>query len=66
MSENFVMNKEDMKKLGKGLLIALLGALLTFLEENIINIQFGSWTPVIVALNSVIVNLGRKWIFVQV
>ena len=65
MSEALEMNKEDMKKVGKGLMIALAGAALTYLEETIPSVTFGEWTIIVTALNSVIVNFGRKLLFQQ-
>ena len=57
------MNKELKEKLisiGKGALIAGTGAILTYLAENLSQVDFGDYTPVVVALLSVLVNTGRK------
>lgn len=59
-SERFTLNKQDGKQILKGLAIALGGALLTYLSEIIIKIDFGQWTPVAVALFSAGINAGRK------
>ena len=56
------INKEDLTKLGKGLLIAVLGAALTYGSEWMSGADFGSWTPVVVAGWSVAVNFLRKFI----
>ena len=56
------INKEDLTKLGKGLLIAVLGAALTYGGEWMAGADFGSWTPVVVAGWSVAVNFLRKFI----
>ena len=56
------INKEDLKKLGKGLLIAVLGAALTYGSEWMSGANFGSWTPMVVAGWSVAVNFLRKFI----
>lgn len=61
-SDRFELNKEDMWKVGKGLLVAAGGAALTYIAEVVTQVDFGSWTPVVVAGASVLVNLGRKWI----
>ncbi len=51
-----------LKKVGKGLLIAVGGAVLTYIVEIIPGISFGEWTPIVVAIASVIVNFGRKFL----
>ena len=56
------INKEDLTKLGKGLLIAVLGAALTYGSEWMAGADFGSWTPFVVAGWSVAVNFLRKFI----
>jgi len=61
-SKSYQLNKEDMKKLGNGLLIAVVGAVLTYLEGTVPFIDFGAMTPLAVAGNSVIVNLVRKYV----
>ena len=61
-SERFALNKTDYKKVLKGLAIAVSGAALTYLQELIINIDFAEWTPIVVAVNSVLVNLAKKWL----
>ena len=62
MSEPLKLNKQDGIKIVKGLGIAFAGTALTYLAEVIPGINFGKWTPVIVAVNSVIVNVVRKLI----
>ena len=59
-SKKFRLNLEDIKKLGKGLLIALGGCALTYLVEIVPSIEFGIYTPLAVATASVIVNTLRK------
>ena len=54
----------DWRKVGMGLLVAIIGAVLTVFEEQIPTIDFGdTWTPFIVAINSALVNLIRKFVF---
>lgn len=60
-SPKYQLTLDDLKRLGTGLGIALLGAALTYLTEQIPNIDFGQWTPLVVAFWSVIVNTARKW-----
>jgi len=59
-SERFDLNKRDGKKILKGFLIAIGGAALTFVAELIPGVNFGEWTPAVVALSACLVNLGRK------
>ena len=61
-SKRYTLNKEDLAKVGKGLLIALGGALATYLLEIVPSIELGMWTPIVVGLNSVLVNIIRKFL----
>lgn len=61
-SKKYEMNKEDMTKVAVGLGIALGGAALTFAADMIPNIDFGVYTPMVVALSSTLINLARKWL----
>lgn len=61
-SKQFNLNNVDYKKILTGAGIALLGALATYLQDTIPGVDFGLYTPVIVALNSIIVNAIRKFI----
>lgn len=59
-SKSFQLNKEDLKSAGRGLVIALAGALLTYLQS--LSIDFGEYTAFAVAVNSILVNLIRLWL----
>lgn len=61
-SKRFQFNGEDLRKVGKGALIAGAGALLTYAAEWASETDFGDMTPVIVALASFLVNAGWKWL----
>lgn len=61
-SEALSLNGEDLLKIGKGAVIAVGGALLTYLESAVPGIDFGVWTPIVVAANSALINIGRKLI----
>ena len=61
-SQRYSLNAEDGKRILIGAGVAIGGALLTYGSEVVTQIDFGSWTPVVVAIWSVIVNVGRKWI----
>ena len=58
----YQLNKQDSLKIGKGLLIAMAGAGLTYLAEVIPNIDFGEFTPLMVVAFSVLVNAIRKYL----
>lgn len=62
MSVRYTLNKEDGKKILIGAGIALGGTLLTYVSDLIPNIDFGEFTPVVVALFSVLINAGRKFL----
>jgi len=62
MSKQYSLGGADYQKLGLGLIIAMVGAGLTYLESTIPGVDFGpTWTPIVVAINSVLVNVIRKF-----
>jgi len=61
-SKLFRINAEDLKKIGVGALVAVAGALLTYLSEAIAQVDFGEMTPVIMTLWSVLANVARKYL----
>lgn len=61
-SKQWSLNNIDYKKLLIGAGVALLGALATYMADTIPGLDFGVWTPIVVAVNSVIVNAIRKFI----
>lgn len=61
-SPSFTLDKTDFKKLGKGAVIAALGALLTYAATFLPNADFGNMTPFITGALSIVVNLGWKYI----
>ena len=64
-STRYSLNREDGYKILVGLLIACVGAALTYMTEVIPNIDLGGYTPVVVAGWSVIVNTIRKFLSQQ-
>ena len=62
MSPKYTLNKEDGKKILKGTLIAGSGAILTYLLSTLPSIDFGQYTPAIVAILSILINAGLKFI----
>lgn len=61
VSPKFRLIKEDMLKVGKGALIATSGALLTYALQVIPTVDFGQYTPIVVALASILINAGLKY-----
>lgn len=61
-SPKYKLNKEDGKKIGKGALIALGGALLTYVSDIIPMIDWGEYKPVVVAISGIIINFGWKFL----
>ena len=54
--------KSNIKKITTGMLIAIGGAILTYLSETIPNVDFGQLTPVVVSIFSILINSGRKFL----
>jgi len=50
------------KKIGIGLGVAMVGAGLVYLAQVLVGLNAGAWTPVLVAVASVLANIGRKWL----
>lgn len=61
-SKRFTLNRVDMNKLLIGACVAMAGALLTYVAENVGHVDFGEYTPIVVAVISILVNAGRKFI----
>ena len=57
---SFLLNKEKWISVGKGLLIAVGGAAATYLATITTQLDFGPFTPMIVAGFSVAINYIRK------
>lgn len=62
LSERFSLISQDLKKIGIGALVALGGALATYLEATIPGINFGQYTFLVVSINSIIVNAIRLFV----
>lgn len=62
MSKPFSLNKEDLKKIGKGTVIAGSGAVLTYLLSQLPKVDFGQYTPLITATLSILINSALKFI----
>lgn len=62
MSKKYTFNQEDLIKIGVGAIVALLGALLTYAAQVVGQVDFGSYTPVVVALSAILINAARKFV----
>ena len=62
MSKAYSLNKTDLLKIAKGANIALGGAILTYLASILGEIDFGSYTALVVAVGSILINAGLKFI----
>ncbi len=51
---------EDVRRILIGASVAMVGALLTYIADLIPSVNFGDMTPIVVAILSVLVNVGRK------
>jgi hypothetical protein len=56
------MNSAEYNKIAKGAVIAMGGALLTYLSSAITTMDFGQYTGVVVATFSILINAGLKYI----
>jgi hypothetical protein len=54
--------KAQLVKLAKGAAIAALAAVLTYAETHAGDVDFGQWTPIVVSVNAVVINLARKFL----
>jgi hypothetical protein len=54
------LNSDDIKALLRGLAITMVAAGLTYLSENLGKIDFGQYTPLVVAILAFAVNIVRK------
>jgi hypothetical protein len=61
-SKKYKLNNEDGKKILKGACIAVGGALLTYITQIVGDTDFGSYTGLVVAIASILVNSAHKWL----
>lgn len=57
----YTLSKTDLVKIGKGFLVAVSGATVVWLGDVSNQVDFGIWTPFVVAGTSVAVNMLRKF-----
>lgn len=62
-SKRFTLSKQDLSAIGRGALVAIGGALITYLIDILPQVNFGEmWTPIIVAVASILLNAARKYL----
>jgi hypothetical protein len=61
-SPKYSLNKEDGKRILLGAGIAVAGALLTYLTSVVTGMDFGQYTPMVVAIWAVLANTARKFL----
>ena len=49
-------------KVGVGALVAVVGALLTYVSQWVSGLDFGASTPIVMAVLTIATNVVRKWV----
>lgn len=62
MQIKYKFDSVTLKKIGKSAGLLLLGAVATVLQEQVPNIDFGSWSPVALAVNTWVINTIGEFI----
>jgi hypothetical protein len=62
MQTAFSFDKDTLTKIGKGFLIGLGGAFLTYATEFVASVDFGGWTPLVVMFAAGLINAGREYV----
>ena len=62
MQTAFSFDKATMVKIGKGILIAVGGAAVTYFAQYVSNTNFGVYTPLVVAGSAIIINAIKEYI----
>lgn len=62
LSTRFNLITPDVQKILIGALMAGIGAIVTFIVENINGVDLGQFTPFVVMIVSILANVIRKWI----
>lgn len=61
-SKRWKLNSIDWKKVAVGAGVAIGGAVLTYAQEILTQIDFGQYTEIVMAVNSILLNICRKWL----
>lgn len=62
VSDTYKLIPEDIKAIWRGAMIATAGALLTYVTQVITGANFGQWTPIVVAIWSIVANSIKKYL----
>lgn len=62
LSKKFSYNKADLQAIGRGAIIAIGSALITYLIELLPSVDFGEMTPFVVGILGILLNSARKYI----
>ena len=62
MSAKYKLDRADGAKILKGAIVAVLGALLTFLTDLLPRVELNEWSPLVMAVWSVVVNSALKFL----
>lgn len=60
--KKYSFDTDTLAKIGKGVLIALGGVTGTYIIESVTQIDFGKWTPLVVAGCSILINICREYV----
>ena len=61
-SSSFSLNAEDLKSFGRGVLLAMAGAGIAYVQQYITGQDFGEYTVFVSAFNSIVLNGLRLWV----
>ena len=61
VSKKFNVIRNDVEKILVGAVVAGLGAFFTVLLDQLPNVDWDSFTPLVVAILSILTNIVRKW-----
>ena len=59
-SKKYKLNKQDLKKILTGAGVAIGSAAITFTADIITQIDFGSYTVLVMAVSGILINAARK------
>jgi len=61
-SPQFALNKTDVFKALRGLVVVLAGAALTYVADMIPSVDFGMYSPLVVSISSTLIELARRFV----
>ena len=61
MSKSFQFGSQDWKRIGKGALVAIAGALVIYIPQAVTEISWGAYAPFATAIAGILVNILRVW-----